>query len=117
MVRETTLPFPKTILIYMHLIWATVCTRIPLKFCLLFIDNKMYLHLCLSTGGNAYLHWKLAKFFEAEKDPEKVEAHWQKAEQAITVAISLLRKPSTTSIAFYIGNAGQSRDHMCRKFM
>ena len=58
------------------------------------------------VGGNAYLHWKLAKFFAAEKDSERVEDHRVKAVQAISVAVSLLPQPSSRGIAFYIGNAG-----------
>ncbi len=64
-------------------------------------------HHVLYSGGNAYLHWKLAKFFEADRDPERAEDHCQKAVQAVTVAISLLRKPSSNGISFYIGNAGE----------
>ncbi len=60
------------------------------------------------------MHWKLARFFHAESNPEKAEDHGQKAVQAIAVAISLLRKPNSNGIAFFIGNAGESRDRYIR---
>ena len=69
----------------------------------------------VGAGGNAYLHWKLSRFFEAEAaavegssaDEEKAKDHCQKAVEAIKVSLSLLPSPSSTGISFYIGNAGE----------
>lgn len=69
-------------------------------------DSSIY----VGCGGNAYLHWKLTSFFEAEGDSEKVEFHRKSALTAIGVALSLLPpKPEEEGegIAFYIGSAGR----------
>ena len=61
-----------------------------------------------SIGGNAYLHWRLSRFFEEEGNEERKLTHLGHAVSAVNVALSLLA-PSTRKgegIAFYIGNAG-----------
>ena len=64
--------------------------------------------LYVGSGGNAYLHWKLAKYFEAEEEKERAALHQKHALSAIEVALSL--SPTEVingrEIAFYIGNAG-----------
>lgn len=60
----------------------------------------------VGAGGNAYLHWKLSMFFAAEQNDDRSGFHLQKAGEAIQVALSLLPRPSSDGIAFYIGNAG-----------
>ena len=63
----------------------------------------------VGCGGNAYLHWKLAKFFEAEGDIDKAEFHKKSAVVAVEVALSLLPSyiHNGEEIAFYIGSAGK----------
>lgn len=59
----------------------------------------------VGCGGNAYVHWKLTQFFEAEGEKEKVDFHRKNAISAIEVALSML--PSRErNVAFYIGSAG-----------
>ncbi len=67
-------------------------------------DSSIY----LGCGGNAYLHWKLSKYFQLEEDEEMVQVHKNYAVTAIEVALSLLpsRIESGSEIAFYIGSAG-----------
>lgn len=67
-------------------------------------DSSIY----VGCGGNAYLHWRLARFFEAEGDPEKAVFHRKSAETAVNVALSMLPKryDRGDEIAFYIGSAG-----------
>lgn len=62
----------------------------------------------VGCGGNAYLHWRLSRFFEAERDGEKVEFHRKNAIAAVEVSLSMLPKRFTEGkeIAFYIGSAG-----------
>lgn len=62
----------------------------------------------VGSGGNAYFHWKLSIFFEAEGDVDKSREHLRKAAEAVEVALSLLPPSPTGSddIAFYIGSAG-----------
>ena len=62
----------------------------------------------VGCGGNAYLHWKLTKFFEAEGEMEKAELHRKHAVTAIEVALSMLPTEIAggKEIAFYIGSAG-----------
>lgn len=61
----------------------------------------------VGSGGNAYLHWKLSAFFEAEGDADKSKEHLGKAAEAVEVALSLLPpSPTSSDIAFYIGSAG-----------
>ena len=70
-------------------------------------DCKDY-SLYIGVGGNAYLHWKLAKFYELEKRKEKVDLHRKYAVCAVELALRML--PSKYSqgeeIAFYMGSAG-----------
>lgn len=67
-------------------------------------DSSVY----VGSGGNAYLHWKLTKFFEAEGETEKVELHRKHAVYSIEVALSLLPREIAAGqeIAFFIGSAG-----------
>ena len=71
-------------------------------------DSSIY----VGSGGNAYLHWKLTKFFGAEGEKDKAEFHRKCAVSAIEVALSLLtprrRIHAGDDIAFYIGSAGTS---------
>ena len=61
----------------------------------------------VGSGGNAYLHWKLSGFFEAEGDANKSREHLGRAAEAVEVALSLLPpSPTSSDIAFYIGSAG-----------
>ena len=62
------------------------------------------------AGGNAYLHWRLSRFYEKEENTEKATFHRQKSAQAVKVALSLLPKPTADgdTLAFYIGIAGRS---------
>ena len=70
--------------------------------------SKRDFSIYVGNGGNAYLHWKLSKFFAVEKNREKEEFHQQKAVEAVTVALSLLPTPSSEDIAFFLGGAGMS---------
>lgn len=66
-------------------------------------------------GGNAYLYWKLTRFFEAEGENEKAEFHRKNAISAIEVALSML--PSKchrgSEISFYMGSAGKLHGILC----
>ena len=64
----------------------------------------------LTLGGNAYLHWRLSRFFEQEGDEERKVLHLGHAVTAVNVALSLLPQKTRKGegIAFYIGNAGKS---------
>jgi len=66
--------------------------------------------LYVGSGGNAYLHWKLAKYFKAEGDEEKATLHQKHAVSAIKVALSLSPTEiiNGREISFYIGNAGKA---------
>ena len=66
--------------------------------------------LYVGNGGNAYLHWKLSRFFAAEEHRENVEFHRRKAVEAVTVALSLVPKPTSDGISFFIGGAGTLLD-------
>ena len=68
-------------------------------------DNSIY----IGSGGNAYLHWRLARFFEAEGEAEKVAFHRKCALTAINVALSMMPKKfhMGDDISFYIGSAGR----------
>ena len=59
-------------------------------------------------GGNAYLHWKLTRFFEAEGEMDKAEIHKKNAILAVEVALSMLppRLNRGDGISFYMGSAG-----------
>ena len=63
-------------------------------------DDSIY----VGAAGNAYLHWKLSRWWEAEGRGDKADEHVLKALQAIETALSLIKDPS--GIAFYIGAAG-----------
>lgn len=67
-------------------------------------DSSIY----VGTGGNAYLHWKLARFFQAEDEKEKADFHRQSAVAAVDVSLGLLPKKVAMGkgISFYIGSAG-----------
>ena len=43
------------------------------------------------AGGNAYLHWKLSRWWEVEGDGEKSDEHLLKALQAIETSLSLCK--------------------------
>lgn len=62
----------------------------------------------VGCGGNAYLHWKLARFFELEEERERVSFHCKNAVCAIQEALSMLPKKyrDGDEIAFYLGSAG-----------
>lgn len=64
--------------------------------------------MIIYLGGNAYLHWRLSKFFEEEGDKERKLQHQGDAVTAINVALSLLpaRPRKGEGVAFYIGNTG-----------
>ena len=59
------------------------------------------------AGGNAYLHWKLSRWWEAEGDGEKSDEHLLKALQAIETSLSLCKEEDRSEISFYIGAAGK----------
>ena len=63
-------------------------------------DSSVY----VGAAGNAYLHWKLSRWWDAEGRGDKADEHVLKALQAIETALSLIKDPS--GIAFYIGAAG-----------
>ena len=67
-------------------------------------DSSIY----VGTGGNAYLHWKLTRFFQAEGEKEKADFHRQSAVSAINVSLGLLPRKVAMGrgISFYIGSAG-----------
>ena len=67
-------------------------------------DHSIY----TGTGSNAYLHWKLARFYEAEEQKEKADLHREYAVSAIEVALKMLpsKYPKGEEIAFYTGSAG-----------
>ena len=56
-------------------------------------DDEDY-YIYTGTGSNAYLHWKLARFYEAEEQKEKADLHREYAvsdiEAAIEVALKML---------------------------
>ncbi len=60
----------------------------------------------VGCGGKAYVHWKLAKFFEAEGDKERLDWHRRSAVVAIEVALSLVAS-KVEEISFYLGSAGK----------
>ena len=57
------------------------------------------------AGGNAYLYWKLSRWWEAEGDRDKSDEYLMKALQAIETSLSLIK--DLTGISFYIGAAGE----------
>lgn len=66
-------------------------------------DSSIY----VGCGGNAYVHWKLACFFEAEREKEKAVFHLESAVKAVEVTLKMVpRKPAQEEIAFYTGSAG-----------
>ena len=69
----------------------------------------------LCVGGNAYLHWRLSRFFEAEGDEQKQLQHREHAVAAINVALTQLpsRPRRGEGIAFYIGSAGKEAAVFC----
>ena len=71
-----------------------------------------YTNATVCVGGNAYLHWRLSRFFEAEEDEEKQLQHREHAVTAISVALTQLPSKAELrkgeGIAFFIGNAGTS---------
>lgn len=69
-------------------------------------DSSIY----VGCGGNAYFHWRLSRFFQAEGEEEKVVYHRKCALTAVNVALSLLPKKGKQGreIAFYLGSAGIS---------
>ena len=64
------------------------------------------------VGGNAYLHWRLSRFFEAEGNEEKQLQHREHAVTAVSVALTQLPSKAKLrkgeGIAFFVGNAGTS---------
>lgn len=70
-------------------------------------DSSIY----VGCGGNAYVHWKLACFFEAEGEKEKAAFHLKSAATAAKVTLSMVSKKSgPEEISFYLGSAGTYRD-------
>lgn len=64
-------------------------------------------HLYIGAGGNAYLHWKLSRFYEIEGDADRSSIHMMRALEAVNTSLMLLDKKSQESgIAFYIGATG-----------
>lgn len=62
------------------------------------------------AGGNAYLHWKLCRFYESEGDVDRSSEHLVKALEAVNVALLLAKRKSGTEsgVAFYCGSTGAS---------
>ena len=62
-------------------------------------------------GGNAYLYWKLSRFFEAEGEQEKAKFHRKNAISTVEVALSMLQPNIRrgSDISFYMGSAGMCR--------
>ena len=70
-------------------------------------DSSIY----VGCGGNAYVHWKLACFFEAEGEKEKAAFHLKGAATAVEVTLNMVSKKSgPEEISFYMGSAGKPRD-------
>jgi hypothetical protein len=66
-------------------------------------DNSIY----VGCGGNAYVHWRLSRFFEAEGDKQRSAEHLKHAVTAVSATLSRVpRKPDPNEIAFYTGSAG-----------
>ena len=64
-------------------------------------DSSIY----TGAGGNAYLYWKLSRWWEAEGDQDKSDEYLMKALQAIETSLSLIKDLS--GISFYVGAAGK----------
>ena len=71
-------------------------------------------HLYTGAGGNAYLHWKLSRFYKIEGDADRSSIHMMRALEAVNTALMLLDKKSQESgIAFYIGATGKKSKIDC----
>ena len=61
----------------------------------------------VGAGGNAYLHWKLSRFYKLESDEDKSYEHLMHALEAVHTALMLLPKNVTEGgCAFYMGATG-----------
>ena len=82
------------------------CTHVKLL-----VSRELNEICCCTTcvGGNAYLHQRLSRFFEAEGDKEKQLQHREHVVTAINVALTQLpsRPRRGEGIDFYIGSAGK----------
>ena len=60
------------------------------------------------AGGNAYLHWKLCRYYENEGDVDRSSEHLVKALEAVNVALLLSqrRRGTEAGVAFYCGSTG-----------
>ena len=68
-------------------------------------DNSVY----VGAGGNAYLHWKLSRFYSLEGDEDRACEHLMRGLEAIHTAMMLITKrPEETGLAFYIGAPGKT---------
>ena len=63
------------------------------------------------AGGNAYLHWKLCRFYENEGDVDRSSEHLVKALEAVNVALLLSQRRHGTEagVAFYCGSTGSGQ--------
>ena len=63
-------------------------------------DSSIY----TGAGGNAYMHWKLSRFYSLEGDADRTLEHVLKGLQAIDTALSI---PDGGGVAFYVGLTGE----------
>ncbi len=64
------------------------------------IDCSIY----TGAGGNAYMHWKLSRFYSLEDDADRSLEHVLKGLQAIDTALFI---PCEGGVTFYMGLTGQ----------
>jgi lantibiotic modifying enzyme len=66
-------------------------------------DNSVY----IGAGGNAYLNWKLHRFFKREGDEEKSYEHLLRALESVNTALLLIhRDHKGKGCSFYMGSPG-----------
>lgn len=58
----------------------------------------------IGAGGNAYVHWKLSRYYETEGDRDKSIEHLVKGIESIHTALGM--KEGGKGVAFYIGRPG-----------
>ena len=59
------------------------------------------------AGGNAYMHWKLSRFYTLEGDADRSFDHLLKGLEAVNTALMISKEPNQTGCAFYVGVTGK----------
>ena len=67
-------------------------------------DGSIY----TGAGGNAYMHWKLSRFYTLEGDADRSFDHLLKGLEAINTALMISREPGQSGWAFYVGTTGEN---------